>query len=129
MTEKLDVSEFKNDRVTKELNEEKLKVSQLLTNVSSLEQLICVKEDVNKQLEVTQIQLEQVAEDRTALRNQLEAVVITQDLANNKLLEVEKTSNQLRTILEEKEEDIEYLTVALKEAQDLYVPQKVEYFC
>jgi len=129
LTEKLDVSEFKNDRVTKELNEEKLKVSQLLTNVSSLEQLICVKEDVNKQLEVTQIQLEQVAEDRTALRNQLEAVVITQDLANNKLLEVEKTSNQLRTILEEKEEDIEYLTVALKEAQDLYVPQKVEYFC
>lgn len=124
LTEKLDVSEFKNDRVTKELNEEKLKVSQLLTNVSSLEQLICVKEDVNKQLEVTQIQLEQVAEDRTALRNQLEAVVITQDLANNKLLEVEKTSNQLRTILEEKEEDIEYLTVALKEAQDLYVPQK-----
>ena len=128
LCEKLDVAESRNDRLGKEVNEQKLKVSQLGTTISSLEQLVCVKEDMSKQLEGTQKQLGQVVEDRKALRAQLEAVVVSQDHANNKLLEVERTANQLRTIIEEKEEEIGQLTatvIALREATDVYVPTKV----
>jgi len=127
LCEKLDSAESRNDRLNKEVNEQKLKVSQMGTNISSLEQLVCVKEDISKQLDGTQKQLGQVVEDRKALRAQLESVVVSQDHANNKLLEVERSANQLRNIIEEKEEEIGHLTttvIALREAQDVYVPTK-----
>lgn len=128
LNEKLNASEIKNDRLVKELNEHKLKISQQNSAISSLEQLICVKEDVSKQLENTEKQLNQVVADRKELRNQLENVVVTQDQANNRLFEAEKNSNQLRQIIEEKEQEVEHLTmtvIALKEGQEVYVPTKV----
>jgi hypothetical protein len=127
LTERFGVSELKNDRLTKELNEQKLKVSQQNTTISSLEQLICVKEDISKKLEVTEKQLTQVLTDRKELRAQLENVVVNQDQSNNKLFEAEKNSNQLRQIIEDKDQEIEYLTltvIALRENQEVYVPEK-----
>jgi len=127
LTEKLSVSEMKGDRLTKDLNEQKMKVSQQNTTISSLEQLICVKEDISKQLEVTEKQLTQVLADRKELRMQLENVVVTQDQTNNKLFEAEKNSNQLRQIIEDRDQEIEQLTltvIALRESQEVYVPTK-----
>ena len=128
LSEKFNASEIKNDRLLKELNEQKLKISQQNSAISGLEQLICVKEDVSKQLEATEKQLNQVAADRKDLRVQLENVVVTQDQANNKLFEAEKNANQLRQYIEEKEQEVEHLTmtvIALRENQEVYVPTKV----
>lgn len=127
LNERFSTSESKNDRLTKELNEQKLKVSQLNTTVSGLEQVICVQEDISKQLETKDRQYTQVADDRRELRAQLDAVLATQEQANTKLFEVERVSNELRQTLEEKEEQIENLTatvIALREAQEVYIPTK-----
>jgi len=127
LNERLGASELKNERLAKELNEHKLKVSQQNTTISSLEQLICVKEDISKQLEASEKQMVQVLADRKELRAQLENVVVSQDQANNKLFEAEKNANQFRQCIEDKDQEIEHLTmtvIALRESQEVYVPEK-----
>ena len=127
--EKLSNSEVRNERANKELNEQRLKVSQLNTSVSSLEQLVCVKDDIKKQLETAERQAAQLLEDRKALRDQLEAVTVTQDQANARLLEAERGNNQLRQIIEEQNTQIEQLTltiITLRESQEMYLPIKVD---
>ena len=128
--EKLSNSEVRNERVSKELNEQRLKVSQLSTSVSSLEQLVCVKDDIKKQLETAERQAAQLLDDRKVLRGQLEAVTITQDQANARLLEAERGNNQLRQIIEEQNTQIEQLTltiITLRESQEMYLPIKVDF--
>jgi len=127
LNERSSTSETKNDRLAKELNEQKVKISQLNSTISSLEQIICVKEDISKQLEVKEKQYVQVADDRRELRAQLDGVLATQEQANNKLFEVERVSNELRQTIEEKEEQIDNLVatvIALRESQEVYVPAK-----
>ena len=128
LAEKLSVSETKNDHLSKDLNEQRVKVSELHSTVAGLEQLVCVKEDVDKQLKTTQNQLLEAVEDKKSIRRQLEAVCISQDQISSKLLETEKAGNQLRQIAEEQDQEIEQLTatvIALRENMEVYVPAKV----
>jgi len=127
LAEKLSISETKNDHLSKDLNEQRVKVSELHSTVTQLEQIVCVKEDVEKQLQTTEKHLCEANDDKQAIRKQLEAVCINQDQTNAKLLETEKAGNQLRQVVEEQDQEIEQLTaenIALRENLEVYIPAK-----
>ena len=128
LAEKLNTVEIKTDYLNRELNQSKLKVSELNTTVIELEQLICVKEDVNKQLEAASRNIVDMNEDRKTLAHNLELVILSQDEANEKLFEASQTTHQLRQNNAEQAQQVEQLTMAvisLRENQQMYLPIKV----
>ena len=128
LMQKLNQSQTKNENLNKELNQSDLNVSKLTTTMLELQQLVSLKADTDKQLELTERQRVEISKDKEELTSQLGTIIYSQDEASQKLLEVEKTANQLRQINEEQYQEIEQLTmavIALKEHQETYIPTRV----
>ena len=51
LKEKLDQSDTRENVLVQEVSSQKSKITELKSNVSSLEQILCIKEDVNRQLD------------------------------------------------------------------------------
>eukprot|EP01016_Furgasonia_blochmanni_P029485 TRINITY_DN3095_c0_g1_i9.p1 TRINITY_DN3095_c0_g1~~TRINITY_DN3095_c0_g1_i9.p1 ORF type:complete len:902 (-),score=331.71 TRINITY_DN3095_c0_g1_i9:417-3122(-) len=99
--------------------------AELKGNVASLEQLLSVREDLGKQLELANDQLFKALKDKDHLKHQLDLsaeYIVSQDEKN---YELQKIIIYLKNLLAEKDdyiENLKKLILELKEKSNAYVP-------
>lgn len=97
---------------------------ELRNHILTLEQLLCVKEDVYSQLESAQARLEGRQNDVDKMRTQNEAnAKVVEDL-NDKVMELEKLTIYLKNAVADKEDyvlNLKKLIIELKDKSSVYV--------
>ena len=87
-----------------------------------------MKEDINKQLDTTAFKLASTLRERENLASQVQTLLQSQNIANNKILELEKELTNTKTALVDRDEyvsNLKRLIIEMKEKQPLYIPQRV----
>jgi len=77
----LDQSDTRENVLVQEVSSQKSKITELKSNVSSLEQILCIKEDVNRQLDQVSTRLAAAIRDREALGNHVDSLIQSQNIA------------------------------------------------
>ena len=97
---------------------------ELRNHILTLEQLLCVKEDVYSQLETAQARLESRQNDSDSLRSQCDAnAKVVEDL-NDKVMELEKLVIYLKNAVVDKDDyalNLKKLIIELKDKSAVYV--------
>ena len=97
---------------------------ELRNHILTLEQLLCVKEDVYSQLETSQARLESRQNDCDSLRSQCDAnAKVVEDL-NDKVMELEKLVIYLKNAVVDKDDyalNLKKLIIELKDKSAVYV--------
>ncbi len=128
LREKINQQEVIQNTLAQDNQEAKATISELKATVSSLEQILCVKEDINKQLDTTAFKLASTLRERENLASQVQTLLQGQNIANNKILELEKELTGTKTALVDRDEyvaNLKRLIIEMKEKQPLYIPQRV----
>jgi chromosome segregation ATPase len=128
LREKLNQAEIRDNNHIHQAQIAKATISELKANVSGLEQILCIKEDVNKQLDAITVKLANTIKDRESLSSQVQALLQSQNLSNTKILDLEKEIVNLKNVVTEKDEYIltlKKLIIDIKEKQVQYIPKKV----
>lgn len=115
-----DLNNFKNNNIDLKKNNSELK-----NHITSLEQLLCVKEDVFSQLQDTNLRANARTTDCDALRAQLDANSKVSEGLNDKVMELEKCLIYLKNVVGEKEDyivNLKKLVLELKGRSAVYVP-------
>eukprot|EP01017_Pseudomicrothorax_dubius_P042383 TRINITY_DN6907_c0_g1_i1.p1 TRINITY_DN6907_c0_g1~~TRINITY_DN6907_c0_g1_i1.p1 ORF type:complete len:852 (+),score=329.49 TRINITY_DN6907_c0_g1_i1:52-2607(+) len=112
-------------QLTDELNVSKLSAVDLRKNISTLEQMLVIKEDAGNQLEALKQSLVSVIKEKEELRQHLEAnseFIIGQD---DKTYDLQKIVVYLKGVITQKDEyilNLKKLIVDMKEKAAIYVP-------
>jgi chromosome segregation ATPase len=132
LREKINQHEIRENNHIHQAQLAKATISELKANVSGLEQILCIKEDVNKQLDATTVKLANTIKDRESLNSQVQALLQSQNSSNSKILELEKEIVNLKNIVLDKDEyilSLKKLIIDIKEKQVQYIPKKVSEAC
>jgi vacuolar-type H+-ATPase subunit I/STV1 len=98
---------------------------ELRNHIITLEQLLCVKEDVHSQLISSNDRLSQKTEALDSLKAQLDGSAKVTEALENKNYELEKCLIYLKNVISEKDQytnNLKCLILELKEKSQLYVP-------
>lgn len=128
LREKINQAEVNHNNHVHQAQIAKATISELKANVSGLEQILCIKEDVNKQLDSITVKLANTIKDRESLSAQVQALLQSQNLSNSKILDLEKEIFTLKNNLADKDEyilQLKALIIDIKTKQVLYIPKKV----
>lgn len=115
-----DLNNFKNDN-----HGLKKETIELRNHIITLEQLLCVKEDVYAQLQDSNNRLAARTNDCDNLRAQLDAAAKVSESQNDKIYELEKCLIYLKNVAGEKEDyiiNLKRLILELKGRSQTYVP-------
>lgn len=102
---------------------------ELKNHIITLEQLLCVKEDVYSQLQNSNDRLNVRTDDCDKLKGQLEAATKVGEQQEEKIFELEKCLIYLKNVLQDKDEyqmNLKRLLIELKDKSQVYVPLQDE---
>eukprot|EP00331_Platyophrya_macrostoma_P008510 CAMPEP_0176430638 /NCGR_PEP_ID=MMETSP0127-20121128/14363_1 /TAXON_ID=938130 /ORGANISM="Platyophrya macrostoma, Strain WH" /LENGTH=872 /DNA_ID=CAMNT_0017812547 /DNA_START=26 /DNA_END=2644 /DNA_ORIENTATION=+ len=127
LSKKLNQAEDKNNALAGENNQQLKAIADLKSKVSVLEQYLCTKEDLNKQLDQTKQKLSKAILDRDQALENIRKLTIVHQETYNQVLELNKVIKDLNIQLNERDHyilNLRKVILEIREGNPLYIPVK-----